>query len=157
MRSLALSCTFILVLLGACADSDDGQHAGHTSGDEAYTFGEAGDAGDADRTIEIAATDPLEFSPEEIEAESGETITFVVTNEGSQEHEFTIGDESYHESYGTEGGETHHGSNGVHLLPGETGELTWTFSGAGKLLFACHVNGHYEGGMVGEINLSFGE
>lgn len=158
MRYALLSCAVVFGLLGACADPDDpGAHAGHTSSDEEYTFGEAADPGQAHRTIEVSATDSLDFSPDEIDAQSGETITFVVTNEGSEEHEFTIGDEAYHESYGTEGGPTHHGSNGVHLPPGETHEFTWAFSGAGKLLFACHVNGHYIGGMVGSINLSFGE
>ena len=43
------------------------------------------------------------------------------------------------------------------LAPGETKELTWRFSEAGEVLFACHVDGHYDGGMVGTVSVSDGE
>ena len=39
------------------------------------------------------------------------------------------------------------------LDPGETAETTVTFDEPGELLFACHVDDHYEGGMVGTISV----
>lgn len=39
------------------------------------------------------------------------------------------------------------------LEPGESHEMTWTFTSAGELLFGCHQPGHYESGMVGTITV----
>ena len=39
------------------------------------------------------------------------------------------------------------------LAPGETKEATITFDDAGTLEYACHVAGHYEGGMIGTLNV----
>jgi len=41
--------------------------------------------------------------------------------------------------------------NELALAGGESGELTWTFTEAGRLLFGCHVPGHYDAGMVGTL------
>lgn len=38
----------------------------------------------------------------------------------------------------------------VHVMPGETKELTWAFTGMEPLL-GCHIPGHYEGGMRGKV------
>jgi uncharacterized cupredoxin-like copper-binding protein len=38
----------------------------------------------------------------------------------------------------------------LHLDPGQTGELTWSFEGEPPLI-GCHLPGHYDGGMKGEI------
>lgn len=37
--------------------------------------------------------------------------------------------------------------------PGQTAELTWTFEEAGMYQFACHIEGHYESGMVLEFEV----
>jgi uncharacterized cupredoxin-like copper-binding protein len=39
------------------------------------------------------------------------------------------------------------------VAPGETEEITWTFTDAGGTLYGCHEPGHYEGGMVGSIEV----
>lgn len=155
----------VLVLLVACGD--DGGSAG--AGDEhahsheheheeapAFDFGAPGNPSVATRTIDVVADDPYKFDPEDLEVEPGETVTFVVTNEGSQEHEFVLGDEEYQESHGDEmaAGEMHHEGNAVTLAPGATEELTWTFPDEGEVLYGCHVAGHYGAGMVGAISVS---
>lgn len=48
----------------------------------------------------------------------------------------------------------HDDPNSVLVEPGKTAELTWTFSKAGHLEFACNVPGHYQAGMVGKLNVS---
>ncbi|WP_095143142.1 plastocyanin/azurin family copper-binding protein [Pseudomonas sp. Irchel s3b6] len=48
----------------------------------------------------------------------------------------------------------HDDPNSVLVEPGKTVELTWTFSKAGSLEFACNVPGHYQAGMVGKLTVS---
>ncbi len=115
------------------------------------------------RTIEVLATDALRFEPAEIQANVGETIRFVVTNQGATDHEFTVGDDS---TVGMMSGGTmtpmegmdgmQHGEGVASVpLPGNgTAELTLTFEEAGSIPFACHVNGHDEAGMVGAITVT---
>jgi uncharacterized cupredoxin-like copper-binding protein len=38
--------------------------------------------------------------------------------------------------------------------PGKTAELTWTFSKATRLEFACNIPGHYQAGMKGDLTVS---
>ena len=131
------------------ADHDPAAH------DDTSAFGVAGDPAEADRTIEVEATDELAFEPESIEVEAGETVTFVVTNAGKLPHEFVLGDAEYqemHEEEMSSGGG--HGSSGISIAPGSTAEITWTFTEAGSFEFACHVEGHYPGGMRGTIQVS---
>jgi uncharacterized cupredoxin-like copper-binding protein len=42
----------------------------------------------------------------------------------------------------------------VHVAPGKTGEMTWTFNRAGDFEFACLIPGHYEAGMIGKVNVA---
>ncbi len=42
-------------------------------------------------------------------------------------------------------------ANAVEVGPGETKELTWTFTTAGTTLYGCHEPGHYASGMRGSI------
>jgi uncharacterized cupredoxin-like copper-binding protein len=105
----------------------------------------------------VVASDDLKFDPSSIQVEAGEVITFVVRNEGENEHEFVLGDEAYqdmHESDIAEG--DHHMSgmdNAVTVSPGETAEITWGFDETGRVLYGCHEPGHYDGGMVGTIEV----
>lgn len=136
-------------------DEEEGEHA-------EFAFGEPADAGDADRTVEVNANDDLSYDPDPIEVEAGETITFVVTNTGQAVHEFTLGDQTAQDEHEAEMVEMmeegemmmHDEPNTLSLEAGETGELTWHFTEASEVLFACHQPGHYAGGMVGTISVS---
>lgn len=111
--------------------------------------------GDDPRTIEVAALDELAYDPASIEVEAGETVRFVVTNDGETDHEFVVGDtemqEMAEEQMGEGMGDHSQAMASLELGPGETAEATVTFDEAGELLYACHVAGHYQGGMVGTI------
>ena len=48
----------------------------------------------------------------------------------------------------------HDDPNSVLVEPGKTAELTWTFSKAANLEFACNIPGHYQAGMVGKLTVS---
>ncbi|WP_434766191.1 copper-resistant cuproprotein CopI [Pseudomonas triticicola] len=51
-------------------------------------------------------------------------------------------------------GMKHDDPNSVLVEPGRTAELTWTFSKAMALEFACNIPGHYQAGMVGKLTVS---
>lgn len=116
------------------------------------------DAAGGVRTVEITALDTLRFEPESITVAVGETVRFVVTNEGQAVHDFFVGTEEEqmaHEQEMAEMGGMGHGSaEGLVLDPGATGELTVTFDEPGEVLFACHQPGHYAAGMVGTVSVS---
>lgn len=51
-------------------------------------------------------------------------------------------------------GMKHDDPNSVLVEPGKSAELTWTFSKATALEFACNIPGHYQAGMVGNLTVS---
>jgi len=120
--------------------------------------GGAGGDGDGVRTIEIAALDELAFEPSEVRVEVGETVRFVVKNEGQIPHEFVLGDEEVQEAHEMAAAEgMGHGEAMVEAMaaltldPGATEEVTVTFDEPGEVLYGCHVPGHYDAGMVGKV------
>ena len=119
--------------------------------------GAPADAAAASREIVVHAVDALRFDPAAIELDAGEVVTFVVRNVGSTDHEFVLGNESYQEMHHAEmeeGAEMMHMDNAVTIEPGQTERLTWRFDERGEVLYGCHEPGHYEGGMVGRIQIS---
>jgi uncharacterized cupredoxin-like copper-binding protein len=156
MKMRAISGLFALAFLVAGCGGNGHDHGAMTGGGAvAASVGEPGDPAEADRTVEVEATESLKFDPASLEVGAGETITFVVTNDTSTPHEFVLGDEAYQDSHGdamANGGMQHEG-NAVTLDPGVTQELTWTFTDAGEVIYACHVAGHYASGMKGTISV----
>jgi uncharacterized cupredoxin-like copper-binding protein len=140
------------------ADEMAGGHGDMDMGDS-YSFGMPGTEADVDRTIEIEQFDDFRFEPDAIEVVAGETIRFDVTNRGIANHEFVLGDESFQEAHEAEMSQM--GSElgpdepyAIGLEPGTSKSLIWTFTDPMTVLFGCHVAGHYEGGMVGTIEVS---
>lgn len=110
------------------------------------------------RVVEVAALDTLAYEPTTIEVAEGESITFVVSNPGDIDHEFVVGDEQKQRMAEEEMSEGMHGHTAamaaLTIAPGDTEEATVTFDEAGTLKYACHIEGHYPGGMVGTIEVS---
>jgi uncharacterized cupredoxin-like copper-binding protein len=139
--------------MGSMSSMDEGQGE--------FDFGEPADAAQADRTVDIAATNDLEFLPATISVSAGETITFRVTNTGSLSHDFFLGKtdaQDAHEVEMTEMRESgqmmeHHDPNAMSVAAGETKELTWHFTETGTVLYGCHQKGHYSAGMVGSVDI----
>lgn len=113
-----------------------------------------------DHTIAVDANDGMRFDPGDITVEKGETIAFTVTNSGVIPHEFVIGDEGVQEEHENEmdaaddAGHDEEETYGVEVAPGETKTLVYTFNETGELLYGCHVPGHYEAGMKGNITVA---
>ena len=116
--------------------------------------GAPAEASEATKEVEVAAFDQLRFDPASIEVSAGAVVTFVVTNEGKREHEFVLGDADYQEAHGGDMAHDMSMGNAVTVAPGETEELTWRFEESGEVLYGCHVSGHYDGGMVGKIEVT---
>ena len=159
-RALTLAFATLLALFAACGGESHDEHnegASAPADPEEISFGAPAEESEADREIEVEATDSLRFDPESIEVGKGETIAFIVTNTGSLEHEFVLGDPHFQEDH-AEGAAGHgdHGSSGnsVHVPPGETETITWTFSQDLEVQYACHVDNHFEAGMVGSVDVS---
>lgn len=154
-----------------------GEHSGGHGGGASY--GEAGSKANASRTVEVVMRDNL-YEPEKISVKAGETVRFLVKNEGTLVHEFQIGTpasieehapmmqmmvdhgvleaDRINEDAAKEMEKSmdmdHDEPNSTLLEPGESGEVVWKFADAGAIEFACTVPGHYESGMVGEFELS---
>jgi uncharacterized cupredoxin-like copper-binding protein len=135
---LVLGALLVIVLVAGC------------SKEGGATLGELGDPEEIDRTIELAA-DEFQFTPESVEVTNGETIEFVITNNGQSQHEFTLGASHQHDA-----GMEHDPSTGGTgaITPGEERTLVWTFTKAGETNFACYIAGHNEQGMTGTLTVS---
>jgi uncharacterized cupredoxin-like copper-binding protein len=161
------------VLLGVCL-STVASPAGH------FDFGHPAQAAQATRTVELTLGD-MYFEPKSLTVKEGETVHFVLINRGQLLHEFNLGDAAMHAAHQQEMlkmvasgmltstgmnhnamaamdhgdmGMKHDDPNSVLVEPGKTAELTWTFSKATDLEFACNIPGHYQAGMVGKIAIA---
>jgi len=117
-----------------------------------------GDSDGEPRTIEIHMSDELRYNPADINVAAGETVRFLVTNDGETVHEFLIGDEAAQAEFAAEmaAGDSHgHTDAGVTVEPGQSETFEYTFDDTeADLLAGCHEPGHYEGGMVASINIA---
>ena len=122
---------------------------------EQKPFGIAADQRKATRTMTIAMNDTMHFAPNVITLRKGETVRFVVRNQVKLLHELVLGTpeelarhaEQMRKFPDMEHDEPHM----VHVMPGKSGDLVWTFNQPGEFDFACLVGGHYEAGMKGRI------
>lgn len=157
--------------LAAAAPAMAPQVLAHGPG-HAMSGGKMGDARKVTRVIEVVATDNA-FSLKSLEVKDGETVRFVVRNDGLDPHELLIGTRAEHaehlkmmrdmmEQQKKPGGQTGHAghamatpmmqhASGVMVAPGKTESFVWTFVRTSDLEFACDIPGHYEDGMRGPI------
>ena len=141
-------------------------------------IGSKGKESEINKVIQVNMYDNY-YEPSKIEIKEGETIKFVVINKGELVHEFNIATKKMHLKHQEEMMRlveneiilsdkidkqkmivmskkspelSHSHSNSVLLLPGERAVLIWKFTNSVKLEAACNVPGHYEAGMIAEIN-----
>ena len=162
------TCAVVLSTSALASGSHQGGH-GHME------FGQPGKASKVSRTIEVIMGDNY-FEPESMQIKKGETIRFVIKNQGGQVHEFNIGTSHMHAehqkememmvSHGVIDGDKinkammkmdmgngmtmeHNDPNSVLLEPNDQADIIWKFTKSMELEFACNVPGHYESGMAG--------
>lgn len=167
------SITILLATLSTPLVHAAGEHSGGH-------VGEPGKASDVSRTIVVTMLDNY-YQPENFSISLGETIRFIVKNEGELVHEFNIGTADMHLKHQDEmlmmvehgvlesdrinqeamkmdmgNGMTmeHDDPNSVLLEPGKSGEIIWKFKDEVVLEIACNVPGHYDVGMVAMVKLN---
>jgi uncharacterized cupredoxin-like copper-binding protein len=95
-----------------------------------------------------------EFSIEALKVHEGTVVRFVVRNDDPINHELIVGDEAVHRRHRTGSERVHPPVPGeVSVGPGETALTFFRFDEPGAIEFACHLAGHYDYGMHGEIRI----
>ncbi len=145
----------------------------HAAAGHSYEFGAPGKPASATRSITVNLADNY-YEPDAISVKQGETVRFVLKNNGELQHEFSIGTLAAHTEHRKEMAQMmemremdhskmvmpskagkpmrHDDPNMVLLAPGESKELLWKFTRAMEIEFACNMPGHYESGMLGRID-----
>ncbi|MBF0677134.1 plastocyanin/azurin family copper-binding protein [Pseudomonas sp.] len=137
---------------------------------EGFVFGKPANPESATRTVEIEMGE-MYFKPAFVQIKAGETVRFVLKNVGNFPHEFSLGYTAMHREHreamlrmqaeetlrdhghGTHAHLAHAGPNTLVVEPGQVGELTWTFYQPDWLQFACNIHGHYQAGMIGQMEI----
>lgn len=112
-----------------------------------------GTAASEDRTV-VVTIRHSRFAPSVVDVPAGTRVRFVVRNVDPIAHELIVGDQAVQDLHAN-GTEAHHGEKPgeVSVAPGATAETTYRFTTAGRLLFGCHLPGHWAYGMRGTITI----
>ncbi len=162
MKLLAVAALVGMVTAGQVAlahgpTPQGGSATGSATDPEALStpFGRPGSPASVSRTVTIRMSDKMRFSPERLTVKRGETIRFVVKNDGKLLHEMVLGTAKGLEEHAAlmrKFPEMEHDEPYmVHVEPGKTGEIVWTFDKSGEIDFACLIPGHFEAGMTGKV------
>ena len=138
--------------------AQDAMHAESRHDSHEADAGQPGNPGKVARTIEVVMDDTMRFTPDKLDFKAGETVRFIVRNNGAIRHEMVIGsvDElnEHAKMMRAMPNMKHKDPNMVSLAPGESTELVWQFGKSGMFDFACLVPGHLEAGMTGKIKVN---
>ncbi|MDP1900351.1 MAG: cupredoxin family protein [Rubrivivax sp.] len=157
IKALLLVCA--VAISGATLAHGDADHDKKTAPvrKEQKAWGIAGDAKSAMRTIEVSMSDSMRFTPDHIAVRRGETLRFILRNNGKLMHEFVLGTKKEldeHAALMVKFPKMEHDEPYMaHVPAGKSGEIIWTFNRAGDFDFACLIAGHYQAGMVGKISV----
>jgi len=144
---------------------------------EETPFGRAGNPKRVNRSVRVGMNDSMHFvatasaKPDRVTdagdgghamrgdlvVKRGETIRFVVRNEGKVMHEMVIGSmkelKEHAELMRKFPDMEHDEAYMAHVAPGKEGEIVWQFTRAGEFHYACLVPGHMEAGMIAKITV----
>lgn len=146
---------------------------------EETPFGRAGNPKKVDRTVRVEMEDTMHFfavasaqaqritdvrmgdAPHgmsgNIVVKKGETVRFLVRNDGKIMHEMVIGSmedlKKHAELMRRFPGMEHDEPYMAHVAPGKEGEIVWQFTQVGEFHYACLIPGHMEAGMIAKITV----
>lgn len=147
MKKLLFMFYFILVSGASNTFADTSTHSEHS------LIGQPGDSAQVSRSIEIKMIENR-FLPDAITIKQGETIRFLVKNDGKKQHEFAIDTienlKEHAKMMRAHPSMAHNDPNRIKVAPGEQKELIWQFTETGIVDFACPFPGHFKG-MRGKI------
>jgi len=158
-RLNALAFAVLALGIGAAYAHGDEEHAAPRKFDaskvEPTDFGQEGNPKKVTKTIQVDMADSMRFTPSDVSVKKGETIKFVVHNDGKVLHEMVLGTKqaiAEHAALMKKFPEMEHAdANMAHVKPGKAGEIVWQFTKPGEFQFACLQPGHFEAGMVGKV------
>ena len=151
-------CALIYSATGTFAHEDT-PHKAKTAAviKEQKDWGIAGDAKSVKQEIALAMDDNMRFTPSVITVKQGDTVRFVVKNQGKQLHEMVIGTKKEldaHAALMVKFPKMEHDEPYMaHVSAGKSQDLIWTFNRPGDFEFACLIAGHYQAGMAGKITV----
>ena len=143
-------------------------------------IGKKGNPSEVEKVIKVKMYDNY-YEPKKFKVKKNQTIKFIVYNYGELVHEFNIATKEMHLKHQPEmmrmveneilladridkkkmkelskkdHSMSHSHSNSVLLEPNEIGEIIWKFNTDANLEAACNVPGHYEAGMIANININ---
>lgn len=122
---------------------------------EEKAFGSQSDPKHVTRTVHIVMNDTMRYTPAAIKVRQGDTVRFIVKNDGKLPHEMVLGTMTELKEHGElmkkypemEHDEPHM----AHVKPGTSEEMVWHFTKPGNFHFGCLEPGHFEAGMIGKI------
>ena len=124
---------------------------------EQKDWGIAGDTKSVKQEITLTMNDSMRFTPSAFTVRQGETVRFIVKNQGKQMHEMVIGTKKELDAHAALMVKfptmEHDEPYMAHVASGKSQNLIWTFNRAGQFDFACLIAGHYQAGMVGKITV----
>ena len=156
---LATAITMFLVSAGAAAHGEKAHSRKFSPQQlaEEKAFGKAGNPSKVDRTIRFSMSDKMRFDPSHVTVKQGETIRFVVKNNGKLMHEMVFGtpqELKEHADLMKKFPDMEHDEPYMaHVAPGKTEEIIWQFTRAGEFDFACLIAGHFDAGMMGKVKV----
>lgn len=125
-----------------------------------FSAGAVGDTKKPARTIKVSMHEDgkrMLFTPSHITVRKGEQVRFVLSNDGTEKHEFVLATVTENRKHGALMKKypkmEHDDPNARQLTPYTGGEMLWKFTKKGTFEFACLIPGHYEAGMHGTITV----
>ncbi len=151
LRKFRTSSLFLAMIGAAAMAGAAGVHGN-------AAVGQAGQAAQVTRTVEVEMTDNMRYTPASINVKQGETVLLRVKNAGLVRHELVIGTPQdlvkHYDMMKKMPGMEHADANMVSVAAGQSGEIVWRFTQAGMVDFACLQPGHYDAGMQGLVNVA---
>ncbi|HYL23278.1 MAG TPA: plastocyanin/azurin family copper-binding protein [Burkholderiales bacterium] len=114
-------------------------------------FGRPAERQQASRVIHVVMTDDVRFVPAEIRVKRGETVRFIVTNNGERAHDVVLGTMASLKKHAAAMHRAHHEPNKAKVAPGQTAEIDWQFTEVGEFYYGSPVPAHFEGRRLGRI------
>jgi uncharacterized cupredoxin-like copper-binding protein len=134
--------------------------AGHDHEMEGFSAGEHGDPKELSRIIQVTMEErdgKMYYVPDQVEIRKGETIKFVIYNNGELDHEFVLATTEenlkHAEAMEMNPDMEHDDPNATRVAPKQTSEIIWKFTKPGQFEFACLIPGHRDAGMIGTVDV----
>ena len=157
-KSILLATVLLLSVSGGLAALTALPDAASAHGDKHFPAGEPGDPKKPARTVKVSMFEDgkkMLFEPAVIKVRRGEQIRFILSNDGTENHEFVLSSHEENKKHGEIMKKfpnmEHDDPNGLQLTPYTSGEILWRFSKAGTFEYACLIPGHFKAGMHGKV------